>query len=363
MNNSCEISYLCFFYVKTDESSSSHSSSCTAECCHHPLTAPHQPCDKVTLESTRQNVGKKSETRTFNLAWYEEFTWLHLCSSRKKVFCYLHHSGSLTKKYETAFISDGFNNWKKAKERFERHQASESHKEALVKFQCMQAPTVVEQLSTQASRTQATNRSMLLKELSSLQFLLRQGLAIRGHKKSEGNLVQLLELRSNDCPDLQLWLKNHHSLSHNIVNELITLMGTSLLRQLLKRIREAVWFSVMADETRDISNHEQLAICIRWVDRCYEVHEDLIGMVHVESTTSNSLTAAIKDVLICCVLPLHQCRGQAYDGAANMMGHLTGVAKQLLSEEPAAIPVHCLAHSSNLCLQDVAKNVSLLGML
>ena len=88
----------------------------------------------------------------------------------------------------------------------------------------------------------------------------------------------------------------------------------------------------MADETRDISNHEQLAICIRWVDRCYEVHEDLIGMVHVESTTSNSLTAAIKDVLICCVLPLHQCRGQAYDGAANMMGHLTGVAKQLLSE-------------------------------
>ena len=106
----------------------------------------------------------------------------------------LHHSGSLTMKYETAFISDGFNNWKKAKERFERHQASESHKEALVNFQCMQAPTVVEQLSTQASRTQATNRSMLLKELSSLQFLLRQGLAIRGHKESEGNLVQLLEL-------------------------------------------------------------------------------------------------------------------------------------------------------------------------
>ena len=128
-------------------------------------------------------------------------------------------------------------------------------------------------------------------------------------RRVKGNLVQLLELQSNDCPDLQLWLKNHHYLSHNIVNELITLMGTSLLRQLLKRIREAVSFSVMADETRDISNHEQLAICIRWVDRCYEVHEDLIGMVQVESTTSNSLTAAIKDILIRCVLPLQQCRG------------------------------------------------------
>ena len=67
----------------------------------------------------------------------------------------------------------------------------------------------------------------------------------------------------------------------------------------------------MADETRDISNHEQLPICIRWVDRCYGVHEDLIGMMRVESTTSNSLTAAIKDILIRCVLPLHQCRDRA----------------------------------------------------
>ena len=37
------------------------------------------------------------------------------------------------------------------------------------------------------------------------------------------------------------------------------------------------------------------------------------------------------------------------------MGHLTGLAKQLLSEEPATIPVHCRAHSLNLSLQDVAK--------
>ena len=38
-----------------------------------------------------------------------------------------------------------------------------------------------------------------------------------------------------------------------------------------------------------------------------------------------------------------------------MIGHLTGLSKQLLSEEPAAIPVHCLVHSLNLSLQDVTK--------
>lgn len=67
------------------------------------------------------------------------------------------------------------------------------------------------------------------------------------------------------------------------------------------------------------------------------------------------MTAVIKDILIHCVLPLDNCRGQAYDGASNMMGHLTGVAKQIQSEYLAALRVHCFAHCLNLCLQDAAK--------
>lgn len=49
----------------------------------------------------------------------------------------------------------------------------------------------------------------------------------------------------------------------------------------------------------------------------------MVGMVNVESTSSNYLTAVIKDILI---LPLHPCRGEAHDGAANAVGHRTGVA-------------------------------------
>lgn len=64
---------------------------------------------------------------------------------------------------------------------------------------------------------------------------------------------------------------------------------------------------------------------------------------------------AIKDILVRCALPLAQCRGQGYDGASNMMGHLRGVATQIKAEEAAAISVHCLAHCLNLCLQDTAK--------
>ena len=59
-----------------------------------------------------------------------------------------------------------------------------------------------------------------------------------------------------------------------------------------------------------------------------------------------------KDVLRRCNLPLVICRGQAYDGAANMQGIRNGVASQIQAEIPSAIPVHCLVHCLQLVLQE-----------
>ena len=59
-----------------------------------------------------------------------------------------------------------------------------------------------------------------------------------------------------------------------------------------------------------------------------------------------------------CVLSLAQCRGQAYDEAANMAGSIKGVAKCIQNEQPFALFVHCLAHNLNLCLQDCSRQCS-----
>ena len=45
--------------------------------------------------------------------------------------------------------------------------------------------------------------------------------------------------------------------------------------------------------------------------------------------------------------------------AANMQGVRSGVATQIKKDNPA-LPVHCFAHSLNLCLQDAERKVSLL---
>ena len=43
-----------------------------------------------------------------------------------------------------------------------------------------------------------------------------------------------------------------------------------------------------------------------------------------------------------------------------MQGRRNGVATQIRKEAPAALPVHCFAHSLNLCLQDGGRKVALL---
>ena len=135
---------------------------------------------------------------------------------------------------------------------------AECHKVAKAKLCLANTPTIVEQLSVQAAKTQAENKRMLLKLIRSLKFLLRQRLAIRGHSDTEGNLFQLLSLRGEDDPPLKRWLQQQQYMPHDVCNEIITQFVNALLRELLSRIQQATWFAILAVETADISKNEQL---------------------------------------------------------------------------------------------------------
>ena len=50
----------------------------------------------------------------------------------------------------------------------------------------------------------------------------------------------------------------------------------------------------MADESSDISNVQQFAICIRWVDNVLEPHEDFIGLHAVEIANAKNLSLILK---------------------------------------------------------------------
>ena len=59
-------------------------------------------------------------------------------------------------------------------------------------------------------------------------------------------------------------------------------------------------------------------------------------------------------------LDLSDCRGQAYDGAANMSGRLSGVQARISADYPKALCIRCFCHSLNLAVQDVLRNIELI---
>ena len=60
-------------------------------------------------------------------------------------------------------------------------------------------------------------------------------------------------------------------------------------------VQNAMFFTIMADETADISNKEQLVICIWWVDDCFVIHEDFIEMQPLERTNADPVGSAMME--------------------------------------------------------------------
>jgi len=143
----------------------------------------------------------------------------------------------MAKKREDAFVHMGFDNWKKAIERFNQHTQSNIHKEAILKIELLKQESVHSLLSKQAVAEQKTRRDIFLKQLASLKHLLGQGLAIREHKDVDGNFLQLLMLRSSDCPELKTWVQERQDFSPSILNEQIVLLDLSVLSSFLVDIR------------------------------------------------------------------------------------------------------------------------------
>ena len=90
-------------------------------------------------------------------------------------------------------MTTGFENDKKAVEKFDIHEGSDAHKEASLKCSAIAGQSIESQLNSQIVEKQQLHRNGLLKQLSALTFLLRQGLAVRGHHDKDGNLYHLLQ--------------------------------------------------------------------------------------------------------------------------------------------------------------------------
>ena len=219
-----------------------------------------------------------------------------------------------------------------------KHEQSSCHREAVEVTITLPATTrdVGEQLSQQHLKEKETNRRMLLKVISCIRYLARQGLALRsdGHKQ-DGNFMQLLKLKGEDDQAVISWLqkKINSYTSHEIQNDIVKVMAMHVARDMATCLQLSPFLAVMVDETADVSNHEQMTVVVRSITECFEVHGKFLGMHKVPSIDAATLTEATLDALCRMNLPLSILCGQCYDGASSMKGLQSSVAKRILNKE------------------------------
>ena len=141
----------------------------------------------------------------------------------------------------------------------------------------------------------------MLKIISCLHYLARQGLPFRGHgDEKDANFKQLYPFRAEDDPAFAKWLKdkNLSYTSPEIQHEILKDMSLSILRDVVNCIKKFDFFSIMADESSDIPNREQVVFCARWVAEELHFHEDFIGLYEMENTGEATMVNVITDIFL-----------------------------------------------------------------
>ena len=132
----------------------------------------------VNFDFPKRTFGQKE--RLFDP--YKSFPWLHYDLEKDEMLCATCVSQekkinlALSSKKEDAFLSTGCSNWKKALEKFRKHERLHCHLEASTMSVIRKTHEYIgEMFSDILSQEKFENHQILLKILENLRFLCRQG--------------------------------------------------------------------------------------------------------------------------------------------------------------------------------------------
>ncbi|KAG8183371.1 hypothetical protein JTE90_008273 [Oedothorax gibbosus] len=180
---------------------------------------------------------------------------------------------------EQSLCDPGYTDWKNVSQRLSEHENCTFHRDAMCSFSAKRDSRVDCTLVQEQESEFKYWRNVLRRVVEAIKFLCQHGLPIFGSDEtvgslSNGNFLGSLELISQFDPFMAEHLEKFGNvgrgkvnyLSSTIVNELIQIMGDTVLKKILEDICAAKYFGIIVDSTPDISHIDQLSVVIRSVD-------------------------------------------------------------------------------------------------
>lgn len=337
------------------------------------------------------SISSKGVKRYLSKTHLEKHSWLVLSELKKGLFCKYcvlfaqekagHNKGVKLGKLVVCPLTKfkdltGKDGDLQAHERsvYHRH-CVEAAKEFLDTYKSPQKE-VINQVSSQRLRQVTENRERLKPIINSIIFLGRQNIPLRGHRDdgpvntetsvtNQGNFKALLKFRVDSGDKiLEDHLKNSSSratyISKTTQNILIECCGDEIRDEILRRIHEAKYWSVMFDETTDSSHRAQITLIVRyfWKD---EIREDFIKFIDAyesaaalngEEVRENKLNGKTLGEIVLqnmkdLGLDLKLCVGIGTDGASVMTSENAGSVKHIQKEAVNAKRLPCYNHALN----------------
>ncbi|XP_042243422.1 uncharacterized protein LOC121880333 [Homarus americanus] len=174
-------------------------------------------------------------------------------------------------------------------------------------------------------------------------YLVRQGQAFRDDEtassENQGNFLELVKMFAQYESVMNLHLDavkkkkasqkraQVSSLSNRTQSDIIKALGTYNRKEIRKKIKEAEIYSILLDETTDISHQETVSFVVRFLHEM-EIKEGLIQVCNIDSTTGQDLEYVVISLLQENGLELDNMLSQCYDEAANMSGMYQGSSDQ-----------------------------------
>ena len=115
-------------------------------------------------------------------------------------------------------------------------------------------------------------------------------------------------------------------------------------------------FSVLLDESTDVSTTQVLAVVVRYFDEDkQDVCDALLDTIEVEDGSAQGLYQSLKAMLQEKKIPLENIIGFGSDNCSVMMGRTSGFQALLKQDVPSLFVMGCICHSFALCASQAVK--------